>query len=51
VQLTSDTAPGSPSFRGRVEHIESGQSRRFDSLADLTAFFVEVLEQENDGGH
>jgi hypothetical protein len=26
-----------------VEHIDSGRSRRFDSLEELTAFLVEML--------
>jgi len=44
VQLTVDTVPASRGFRGRVEHIESGRSRRFASLEDLGAFIGEVLE-------
>jgi len=44
VQLVADTVPASRGFRGRVEHIESGRSRRFASLEDLGAFIGEVLE-------
>ena len=44
VQFTSDTAPTSQCFRGRVEHIDSGRSQRFDSLDNLVAFLTEALE-------
>jgi hypothetical protein len=43
VQFTPDTAPAARLFRGRVEHIESGRSRRFTSLDDLAAFVEELL--------
>ena len=43
VQFTRDTAPAARCFRGRVEHIESGRSRRFASLDELVAFVGEVL--------
>ena len=43
MQFTADTAPAASSFRGRVEHIESGRSRRFGSLDDLLAFVEELL--------
>jgi hypothetical protein len=46
VQFAADTVPASQRFRGRVEHIASARSRRFDSLDDLTAFMTEVLETE-----
>jgi len=44
VQFTSDTVPASQCLRGRVEHIDSGRSQRFDSLDNLVAFFTEVIQ-------
>lgn len=49
MQFTTDTVPASELFRGRIEHIDSGRSRRFDSLASLVAFVTEVF-QANDRG-
>ena len=50
VQFTRDTAPAARCFRGRVEHIESGRSRRFASLDELVAFVGDVLATgETDG--
>jgi len=49
VQFTADTVPASRRFRGRVEHIDSGRSRRFNSLDDLAAFITEVLEANQHG--
>ena len=49
VQLTADTVTVSGGFRGRVEHIESGRSRRFTSLQDLGVFIGEVLEANQSG--
>jgi hypothetical protein len=46
VQFSDDTAPPSARFLGRVEHIESGRSRRFASLDELVAFVSEVLAPE-----
>jgi hypothetical protein len=43
VQLSGDTAPGERRFRGRVEHIDSGRSQRFESIDDLITFLSEVL--------
>jgi len=43
VQLSADTSRDSRRFRGRVEHIASGRSRRFESLDELEAFLAEVL--------
>jgi len=49
VQLTADMVPASVGFRGRVEHIESGRSRRFASLEDLGVFLTEVLDANQSG--
>ena len=48
VQFTRDTVPAARCFRGRIEHIESGRTRRFDSLADLLTFVRDVLADETD---
>jgi len=49
VQFTADTVPVSQQFRGRVEHIESGRSRRFAALEDLAVFIREVVEANGSG--
>jgi len=36
--------PGRRRFRGRVEHLSSGESMRFTSLKGLLAFFATVLD-------
>jgi len=38
------TAP-SPSYEGRVEHLESGQVARFHSLEELLAFMIRMLTE------
>jgi len=47
VQFAADTATKSHRFRGRVEHIESSRSRRFDSVTELVDFLNEVLEEDD----
>ena len=49
LQFTAATVPASRQFRGRVEHIESGRSRRFASLEDLGVFLTEVLDANQSG--
>jgi hypothetical protein len=44
VQFGADILPTAKRYRGRVEHIESGRSGRFDSLDDLVAFFAAAIE-------
>ena len=36
--------PGRRRFRGRVEHLSSGESMRFTSLKGLLAFFASALD-------
>jgi hypothetical protein len=43
VQFTRDTVPGVQRVHGRIEHIDSGRSRRFESLEELIAFVEAVL--------
>jgi hypothetical protein len=43
LQFSGDTTLRSPGFRGRIEHIDSGRARRFDSVDDLVAFVREFL--------
>ena len=40
VQLRSDSEPNRRRFRGRVEHVISGQSEQFTSLSGLIAFIA-----------
>jgi hypothetical protein len=46
VHLSADAVPSALRVLGRVEHIESGRSRRFTSLDELVAFLVEVVEAD-----
>jgi hypothetical protein len=43
VQFRAPPAGPSPSYDGRVEHLESGQVARFHSLEELLAFMIRVL--------
>jgi hypothetical protein len=43
VQFHNDADIESQSFSGRVEHVMSGQAKRFHSLDDLLAFFTWML--------
>lgn len=42
----SDGDLGDQPSRGRVEHVRSGRSTRFDGLDRLAEFFAEVLTRE-----
>jgi hypothetical protein len=48
VQFTRDTLPAGRRFRGRVEHLGSGRSRRFASIDDLVEFVAETLDAITD---
>jgi hypothetical protein len=48
VQLSAAEQAGRPQS-GRVEHVVSGRSARFDSLERLSEFFGEVLAVERCG--
>jgi hypothetical protein len=43
VQFRASPAGPSPSYDGRVEHLDSGQVARFHSLEELLAFMLRVL--------
>lgn len=43
VQFTRDTAPARHRVHGRIEHIDSGRARRFESIEELVAFVDDVL--------
>ena len=45
VQLDVSSAIGEGQFVGRVEHVLTGQRRRFGSLAELTAFMAHAIVQ------
>ncbi len=47
VQFAVDTALDAEHMTGRVEHLLSGRSARFQSLAMLQSFVARVLEEEN----
>jgi hypothetical protein len=50
VQFGDATTPSAGVFVGRIEHIESGRSRRFTGFDELAAFVAEVLEGDEDDG-
>jgi hypothetical protein len=45
VQFRAHTTATSPSYEGRVEHLESGQVARFHSLEELLAFMIRMLTE------
>lgn len=45
VQFTRETGVEPETFCGRVEHLSSGQSSRFDSAGGLIEFVQAVLQQ------
>ncbi len=45
VQFTRETGVESGVFRGRAEHLSSGQRSRFESPQELVEFVQAVLEQ------
>jgi hypothetical protein len=44
VQYSSDADPGC----GRIEHVESGRSRRFECQQEIEKFVAAVLSEESD---
>lgn len=42
VQFRTGSRPAGP-VAGRIEHVSSGRSRRFASVADMEAFMLEML--------
>ena len=49
VHLGRGERRGRRRFRGRVEHLSSGESTHFSSLKGLLAFFAAILDAEQDG--
>ena len=45
VQIHADAKVEQGKWQGRVEHIESYQATRFQSLEELLAFMVKVLSE------
>ena len=46
VQFSPETSPADGRLGGRVEHVHTGRSARFDSLDQLLAFVGQVLGAE-----
>ena len=44
VHLSADGGSGRRRFRGRVEHLSSGQTTHFSSVRGLLTFFAAVLD-------
>lgn len=42
--------PGAESISGRVEHVLSGESARFNSLPELVRFMGELVERNREAG-
>ena len=51
VHLSDDSDPAGGKVIGRVEHVTTGQSGRFNDVAGLLAFFRRTLaaQKENEG--
>lgn len=47
VMLSADCRPGEDEIRGRVEHVRSGRSTHFGSLAELIVFLVALTSGED----
>jgi hypothetical protein len=46
VQIHIDAHVEQGQWKGRVEHLVSGESEHFESLEELTAFLVQILTQQ-----
>jgi len=44
VQFRAPPPDAAPAYAGRVEHLESGPVARFQSLEELLAFMIGVLQ-------
>lgn len=51
VQFTGDTTFAETEVVGRVEHIQSGRTLRFTSLAELVSFLAELLNERRCDDH
>jgi hypothetical protein len=48
IKFGSETDAAAGKFQGRIEHVGSGQTIRFDSLDQLTDFLRRVLKEVRD---
>ena len=46
VQLRMDADPSRGVYRGRIQHVRSGEAAHFDSLDELAAFFTVMSGKE-----
>ena len=46
IQLRADADPVCGVYRGRVQHLRSGEAAHFDSLDELAAFFTAMSVKE-----
>jgi hypothetical protein len=46
IQLRADAEPARGIYRGRVQHLRSGEAAHFDSLDELAAFFTAISVKE-----
>jgi hypothetical protein len=46
VQIHTDAHIEHGQWKGRVEHLVSGESEHFESLEELTAFLVQIVTQQ-----
>jgi hypothetical protein len=46
IQLRLDADPSRGVYRGRIQHVRSGEAAHFDSLDELAAFFAVMSAKE-----
>lgn len=46
VQIHADAHVGQRQWKGRVEHLVSGEAEHFESLEELVAFMTQILTQQ-----
>lgn len=49
IQLRRDADPTRGVYRGRVQHVRSGEAAHFESLDELAAFFTAMSVKDPDG--
>jgi hypothetical protein len=49
LQFSVDSGPGTKSFRGRVEHLRSGNRKTFESKNELLEFIAAALVAPAEG--
>ena len=47
VQVHADAQVEQADFKGRVEHLLSGEATHFGSLEELAAFIIQILTEEH----